>query len=66
MEVPRLTSKGQVTIPKPIRELLKLSEGDRIAFLQVDGKKVISKASVIALRELSENAVKLMASDMGK
>ncbi len=28
-----ITSKGQVTIPKPIRDALHLSPGDRIEFL---------------------------------
>jgi AbrB family looped-hinge helix DNA binding protein len=54
VEVSRITSKGQVTIPKSFRELLKLNEGDRVAFLQEDGKVVIAKASLIALRELQE------------
>lgn len=54
MEVSRISSKGQVTIPKPIRELLNLNEGDRIAFIQEDGKVVITKASLIALRDLQD------------
>lgn len=28
----RLTSKGQVTIPQPVREALALKEGDRLIF----------------------------------
>ena len=33
-----LTSKGQTTVPKPIRESLRLKSGDRIAFtLMPDG-----------------------------
>lgn len=52
MEVSRISSKGQVTIPKTIRELLNLNEGDRVAFIEDDGKVVITKASLIALREL--------------
>jgi AbrB family looped-hinge helix DNA binding protein len=54
MEVSRLTSKGQVTIPKAIRELLKLSEGDRVAFLEENGKILITKASLITLCELKD------------
>jgi AbrB family looped-hinge helix DNA binding protein len=54
MEVSRISSKGQVTIPKTIRELLNLNEGDRVAFIEDDGKVVITKASLIALRELQD------------
>jgi AbrB family looped-hinge helix DNA binding protein len=54
VEVSRISSKGQVTIPKTIRELLNLNEGDRVAFIEDDGKVVITKASLIALRELQD------------
>lgn len=54
MEVSRISSKGQVTIPKSIRELLNLNEGDRVAFIEDDGKVIITKASLIALRELQD------------
>lgn len=37
----RLTSKGQLTIPIELRNLLDLKEGDRIAFVLDDNKKVI-------------------------
>jgi AbrB family looped-hinge helix DNA binding protein len=52
VEVSRISSKGQVTIPKTIRELLNLNEGDRVAFLEENGKIMITKASLIALNEL--------------
>ena len=54
MEVSRISSKGQVTIPKTIRESLKLRQGDRVAFIEENGKVVISKASLVALRDLQE------------
>lgn len=54
MEVSRISSKGQVTIPKTIREMLNLSEGDRVAFIEENGKVVITKASLVAFRELQE------------
>ncbi len=54
MEVSRISSKGQVTIPKTIRELSNLNEGDRVAFLEDNGKVVITKASLIALREIQD------------
>jgi antitoxin PrlF len=37
----RVTSKGQVTIPKPVREALKLSEGDRVVFRVLEGERAI-------------------------
>lgn len=36
----RVTSKGRVTIPLPVREALELHEGDEIVF-RVEGKRVI-------------------------
>lgn len=58
IEVSRISSKGQVTIPKTIRELLKLNEGDRVAFIEEDGKVVISKASLLALHDLQDTLSK--------
>lgn len=53
VEMSRISSKGQVTIPKAIRQKLNLSEGDSDAFIEKDnGKVVIVKASILALREL--------------
>lgn len=37
MQTSRISSKGQVTIPKEIRELLKLEPGDLIAYEVEDG-----------------------------
>jgi antitoxin PrlF len=34
----RLTSKGQVTLPKAVREALDLKEGDQVVF-RVDGRR---------------------------
>jgi antitoxin PrlF len=37
----RITSKGQITIPKPVREALNLSEGDRVVFRVIEGERAI-------------------------
>lgn len=52
MPVSILTKKGQTTIPKDIRNLLKLKTNDKILYL-VEGKKVILKplkGSILDLR----------------
>ncbi len=36
-----LTSKGQVTIPKAVRDLLGLEAGDQLDFVLEDGARVI-------------------------
>jgi antitoxin PrlF len=36
----RLTSKGQVTVPRAVREALNLSEGDRVTF-RVEGDRAV-------------------------
>ncbi|MFM9279641.1 AbrB/MazE/SpoVT family DNA-binding domain-containing protein [Paenibacillus jiagnxiensis] len=59
MEVSRVTSKGQITIPKTIRERLNLQEGDKVAFIEDEsGKIVITKSSVVALREFLDSMAK--------
>ena len=54
VEVSRISSKGQVTVPKTIRQKLKLEEGDRVAFIEDNGRIMITKASILALRELQK------------
>ncbi|BCX89422.1 antitoxin PrlF [Methylomarinovum tepidoasis] len=36
-----LTSKGQVTIPKSIRDALKMAPGDKIEFILRDGEVIL-------------------------
>jgi len=49
MSTATLTSKGQTTVPKKIREHLRLRPGDRIQFLiDEDGRVVLLPASLNA------------------
>jgi antitoxin PrlF len=41
MPVGTLTSKGQITVPKAVREHLHLSTGDQVAFVILDGGQVV-------------------------
>ncbi len=40
-----LTSKGQVTIPKLVRDELGLRDGDRVLFRVVDGRAVLARTA---------------------
>lgn len=53
MSIAIITSKGQTTIPKEIREKLNLRPGDRISFIiEADGKVYIQPLNV-QVEELS-------------
>jgi antitoxin PrlF len=44
MDIPAtLTSKGQITVPKPVRDALGLKEGDRVLFRVLEGRAVLAK-----------------------
>lgn len=45
MVTSRLTSKGQTTIPRSVRQELHLQEGDTLEFEQRDGYVILRKAS---------------------
>ncbi len=51
MSLSILTSKGQTTIPKKVREHLGLNPGDRIEFIITNEGNVVLKAN---LRDVSE------------
>lgn len=52
MPIGTLTSKGQVTIPKPVRDALELQPGDRIDFEVRDGVLVGRVRRVADVMEL--------------
>ena len=43
MELAKITSKGQITLPISIRRALKLKDGDKVAFVEIDGQYVLAK-----------------------
>ena len=54
MELAKVTSKGQITIPVQIRKKLKLKEGDKVFFLEEKGKVFFQNASQVALQTFQE------------
>ena len=52
MSVATLTSKGQITLPKPIRDRLGLRAGDRVAFRAREDGAIVMEAETLDLRSL--------------
>lgn len=54
MESAKVTAKGQVTIPKSIRELLEIKEGSKILFIQKGNDVIIKNSAMIALENIQK------------
>ncbi|WP_409290548.1 AbrB/MazE/SpoVT family DNA-binding domain-containing protein [Peribacillus sp. SCS-37] len=54
MEFSKLSSKGQITIPKHIRDVLDLHEGERIAFIEEKGLVIMTKADLQSLHDIQD------------
>ena len=50
MNLAKVTTKGQITIPVEIRRKLKVRNGDKLLFLEENGKIYIMNSSVAAFR----------------
>jgi len=53
MPVSKLTSKGQTTIPKEIRDALGLKPGDRIRFVLEDDNRVVLSVPKRTIEDLA-------------
>ena len=52
MNLAKISSNGQITVPVEIRRLLGLRSGDKLLFFQnKDGEVVVSNASAAAIRK---------------
>lgn len=51
MELAKITSKGQITIPIGIRKKLGLKDGDKVLFLEEGNKVVMVNSTLLALKE---------------
>lgn len=55
MELAKVTTKGQITIPKSIRNLLNLKEGSKIIFIQKGSDVVIKNSAMLALEKIQDS-----------
>jgi AbrB family looped-hinge helix DNA binding protein len=52
MEVAKITTRGQITLPIDIRRKLGVREGDKVVFIEDRGRIVVANAAKIALANL--------------
>ena len=55
MEIAKMTSKGQLTVPRDIREKLRLKQGDKVLFMEDNGRVYLLNSSVAAFNELTNS-----------
>jgi AbrB family looped-hinge helix DNA binding protein len=49
----QLTSKGQLTVPKGVRDRLKVTSGDRIEFVEDESGRIYLRAKTIRAADLA-------------
>jgi AbrB family looped-hinge helix DNA binding protein len=52
MEIAKITSRGQITIPMDIRKKLGVREGDKVVFLEDQGRIFVANAAKIAFANM--------------
>lgn len=54
MELAKVTVRGQITIPIEIRKKLNIKDGDKVVFIEENGKIVMENSAMVALKEVQE------------
>ena len=54
MEVAKISSKGQITIPASIRSKLNLKAGDKIVILEENGRFYFENSAMLAFKRVEE------------
>jgi AbrB family looped-hinge helix DNA binding protein len=55
MEMAKITSKGQITIPQEIRERMDLKKGDKIIFFEENGKYFFQNSNTVVLANFQQD-----------
>jgi AbrB family looped-hinge helix DNA binding protein len=55
MELAKITMRGQITIPRDVRKRLGVKDGDKVVFIEENGRVVIENATMIALKNAQDN-----------
>lgn len=64
MELAKITSKGQITIPIQIRKMLNLKDGDKVVFMIDSGKVIMENPTRLAIKDAQE-AFEGLAEELG-
>jgi len=54
MELAKITLRGQITIPVAIRKKLGVKDGDKVIFIEENGRIVMENSVRIALKDVQE------------
>jgi AbrB family looped-hinge helix DNA binding protein len=54
MEVAKITTKGQITIPVAVRRNMKLKDGGKVLFIQEGDRYYVENASMVAINRMQE------------
>lgn len=58
MEIAKITSKGQLTLPISIRRQMGLDYGDKVAFVEKDGEFILVNVERISIGEATGKKIK--------
>lgn len=64
MDMARISSKGQMTLPISVRKALNLKSGDKVIILEENGRYYIENASMLAFNGVEEAFIKLYPTKM--
>ena len=54
MELAKITTRGQICLPIEIRRKLKVKEGDKVVFLEENGRIIVENAAKLAFMRAQE------------
>ena len=57
MELAKITMRGQITIPVRIRNRLGVKDGDKVIFIEENGRVVMENAAMITLNKAQDSFV---------
>lgn len=55
MELAKITTRGQITLPLEIRQKLKVGVGDKVVFYEENGRIVVENAAKLAFAQIQED-----------